>query len=251
MKKTDHQFALNLLEERKAILNIIRSTNLTQLDVKIPHHQIIPWATYCPWEGNEEFLTIYNIIKEFSLVDIYRCYELWQLIRQTNNLALPIIEIGVWRGGTGAILAKAAEKESVSKVYLCDTFAGVVKAGCSDTNYKGGEHSNTSVKIVNKLFKKLSISNSVIVKGIFPEESSKIIKNKIFRFCHIDVDTYDSSKDIFEFIWPKICIGGLVVFDDYGFWGCEGVTKYVNSLQLSNGILIYNLNGHALIIKTK
>ena len=43
------------------------------------------------------------------------------------------------------------------------------------------------------------------------------------------------------------------MFDDYGFSGCEGVTKYVNELRESNRDLffIHNLNGHAILIKQR
>jgi hypothetical protein len=41
--------------------------------------------------------------------------------------------------------------------------------------------------------------------------------------------------------------GAAAIFDDYGFEGCEGVTRFVESLKV--GTLIHNLNGHAVIIK--
>jgi len=68
--------------------------------------------------------------------------------------------------------------------------------------------------------------------------------------CHIDVDTYDSAKDIVEWVWPRLSVGGAVVFDDYGFVRCEGVTKLVNELSSDNDkLFIHNLNGHGLIFK--
>jgi hypothetical protein len=101
------------------------------------------------------------------------------------------------------------------------------------------------------LIDKLNLKNTTIIKGIFPDDvdlSNKITK---LRFCHIDVDTYESAKDIFGVIWPQIAIGGFVVFDDYGFWGCEGVTILCNEIksQVENGSFIHNLNGHGIIVK--
>ncbi|WP_396108628.1 MULTISPECIES: TylF/MycF/NovP-related O-methyltransferase [unclassified Cyanobium] len=48
-----------------------------------------------------------------------------------------ILEVGVWRGGIGAILAKAAEANG-KRVFLADAFEGAVKAGSKDTLYIGG-----------------------------------------------------------------------------------------------------------------
>src|SRR3954462_5277309 len=41
---------------------------------------------YSPWLGDRDFQNIYNIIKENTLVDIFRCYELWQLVEEVNKV---------------------------------------------------------------------------------------------------------------------------------------------------------------------
>jgi len=97
---------------------------------------------------------------------------------------------------------------------------------------------------------KLNLDNTVILVGIFPEETGKLVNDKTFRFCHVDVDVYESAKDIMEWIWPKLVIGGFVVFDDYGFQGCDGITSLVNDERnKKDRIVIHNLNGHGIIIK--
>ena len=91
-----------------------------------------------------------------------------------------------------------------------------------------------------------------LTKVIIPEETAnKVIENK-FRFCHIDVDVYQFIKEIVEFIWDKLVIGGIIVSDDYGFMGCEGITKFINEeRKKKDRLVIHNLNGHAIIIKIK
>jgi O-methyltransferase len=49
-----------------------------------------------------------------------------------------------------------------------------------------------------------------------------------FRFCHIDVDVYQSAKDIVTWLWPRLAIGGIIVFDDYGFPYSQGITTLVD-----------------------
>ncbi|MEO8567953.1 MAG: TylF/MycF/NovP-related O-methyltransferase [Ginsengibacter sp.] len=213
------------------------------------HFYNLPKATYSPWLQDKEFMAIYEISKHNTLVDIYRCYELWNLIKQTNKLKGDVIEVGVYKGGTGSLLASAVSKEAT--VFLCDTFSGVVKAGAKDNRYIGGEHADTSTEIVTGLFNKLNLSNFSILKGIFPEESALPIESKKFRFCHIDVDVYQSAKDIFDWVWQRMEKGGVVVFDDYGFAACEGITDLVNNelAPRKDLIMLHNLNGHAVLIK--
>jgi len=238
-----------LRDERKKMLNTLRETYFTQLDKTIVHKQVIPSASYSPWETDKGFIKVYTNAKNNTLVDIYRCYELWALASAAQKLDGDILEVGVWRGGTAAILGEANRKSKNSVLYLADTFKGVAKAGKNDTIYKGGEHADTSENIVKKLLQQCGVTNYQMLKGIFPDSFGNKLKIKKLKVCHIDVDTYESAKGVFEYAWPKMVSKGIVVFDDYSAWGCEGVTKYVNSLKLNDGVFIHNLNGHAVMIK--
>jgi O-methyltransferase len=213
---------------------------------------ILTGATYAPWNKDHSFLEIFNSVKSNTLVDKYRCYELWDLVKNVTKVPGNLIEVGVWRGGSGAIIAKSSELCGIeSKVYLCDTFSGVPKASGKDNKYIGGEHSDTSREIVDSLLAKLHLSNVLILPGIFPDETGCLIENQKFRFCHIDVDVYESAKGIVKWIWNRLSIGGVIVFDDYGIETTNGITTYVNEMDHTyNCVIIYNLNGHAIIIKT-
>ena len=215
------------------------------------YESILVNATYAPWLKDTKFNNIYKKIIPYTLVDKYRCYELWDLISQVKDLKGALIEVGVWKGGTGAIIAQKAKIEGIKdKVYLCDTFSGVVKTGANDPIYKGGEHADTSRELVSDLMKSLKLSNVKLLSGIFPDETSKYISKEKFRFCHIDVDVYQSAKEITDWIWPRLVRGGIIAYDDYGFRGCHGVTKFINEEKnKTDRVILYNVNGHAIIIK--
>jgi O-methyltransferase len=213
-----------------------------------------PFATYTPWRADEEFRKVFWAVAPFTMVDWYRCYELWQLVEQTASLEGSLMEIGVWRGGTGALIAKQAERSGIDDpVYLCDTFTGVVKASERDQIYKGGEHSDTSIRKVQTILARLQLKNVKILTGIFPDETEHLVPaSERFRFCHVDVDVADGAKDIVDWIWDRLVIGGMMVYDDYGFMVCGGVTQFVNEQRkLGDRIVIHNLNGHAIVIKTR
>lgn len=245
----DNIYFKGLHEERKKILDIFRELQFSNLDEDIKHSQIIPYASYSPWMNDAEFRKVYEAIADYTLVDKYRCYELWSLLKQVKDIEGNVLEIGVWRGGTAAIMANAISNSNDTKIFLCDTFEGVVKAGIKDTNYKGGEHSDTSEQTVIDLLTSFNLKNFSINKGIYPDDFFEEFQNKKIKFCHIDVDTYSSAKDIMDYTWKNVVKGGMVVFDDYGFWGCEGITRYFNELDLPGAYKIHNLNGHGIIIK--
>ena len=88
-----------------------------------------------------------------------------------------------------------------------------------------------------------------IVEGIFPESMTNEIQNPI-SFAHIDVDTYFSAKESFEYISKRLIKGGVVVLDDYGGWFTDGVTRYGNELKNNtNYFVVPNHIGQLIIFK--
>jgi O-methyltransferase len=217
------------------------------------YEPVRPYATYSPWNKDNLFQAAFALIEGFTLVDKYRCFELWKLIEQIAKLKNgSIIEIGVWRGGTGALIAMQAKNCGIAdRVLLCDTFTGVVKAGAKDSVYKGGEHAETSRQAVEELIlHRMNLDNVEILEGIFPDQTGQRVEDMQFRFCHIDVDVYQSAKDVVDWIWDKMVPGGIIVYDDYGFSGCDGITKYVEEqMKCKDRLVIHNLNGHAIVLK--
>lgn len=237
-------------------LTLIRTGHLANLDSdfegqKFAYEDIVLGRVYAPWYTDVDFFEFYRRIANNTLVDIYRCWELHEAVRQTQDIPGDIIEVGTWRGGTGAVLARAAKLwKPDATVYLFDTFCGVAKAGRFDTDYRGGEHDDCSQKQVAELLANIELSNIMIHQGIFPDDGGEIIaKNKI-SLCHIDVDVYQSGKDILAFIEPLMPPGGMIIFDDYGFATCKGITRLVNEWKLRRGWrFIYNLNKHAILLR--
>ena len=213
---------------------------------------IYPRGTYAPWKADADFARVFSLIRTHTLVDEYRCHELWALCEQLGALEPgDLLEVGVWRGGTGCLLAKRCkDMKAGGTVFLCDTFTGVVKAGGRDSAYVGGEHADASETLVHDLARRLGLDNVQVLTGIFPDATAHAIAGRRFRFCHIDVDVYESAAQTFEWVWPRLVPGGIVVFDDYGFYACGGVTRLVDAMRgKPDRLVIYNVNGHALVVK--
>ncbi len=172
-------------------------------------------------------------------------------MREVSKIDGDVLEVGVWRGGTGMVLAAAALKwKPQCTVHLCDTFSGVVKAGSMDSRYQGGEHADTSVEHVQSLLHERKLKNCSVHQGVFPESADATLSDKKIALCHIDVDVYQSALDIVDWAKPRMVAGAVMVFDDYGFHHCDGITRLVNELkQTGEWLFVYNLNGHAILIK--
>ena len=217
------------------------------------HSIIIPEFTYSPWLVDKKFREIWPSLRNNTRVDEYKAYSLWQMVEQVKHLEGDLLEVGVWRGGSGCLLAYKCQQEKVdAKVYLCDTYEGVVKAGDKDYFWTGGEVSDTSVERVEKLLRQFSLENFQVLKGMFPEDTGHHLTSKKFRMCHIDVDVYQSAKDTLNWVWGKLEVGGVIVFDDYGHIQCDGITELVQEeSKKADRFVIHNLAGHAIIIKVR
>jgi O-methyltransferase len=233
------------LEELLRVTRIRGSGTSTQYQVVVPH------ATYSPWWTDTEFLELWTQVRDSTFVDIYRLYELWSLAGQVRHLSGDIVEVGVWRGGSGCVLAARSKLDCTpGTVFLCDTYAGVVKAADRDAEYHGGELADTSAELVEALVRRLGLDNVRVLQGVFPEDTADQVTSAELRLCHIDVDVYQSARDVFEWAWPRVVSGGVVVFDDYGFYSQEGVTDFVNEIAGNDDLVfVHNLNGHAVVIK--
>jgi O-methyltransferase len=94
------------------------------------------------------------------------------------------------------------------------------------------------------------LTNTSVLKGKFPDETASALADAQIALCHIDVDVYQSAADIVMWLKPRMNNGSMLVFDDYGFSTCKGITKFVDELRASGDwIYLYNLNRHAILIK--
>lgn len=209
-------------------------------------------SDYRPFDIDVDFLEAWRAVRSHTLVDRLRLFELWQLVAQALKVPGNILEVGAWRGGSAALMAlRAAHLDPGRTVFVADTFSGVVKASDKDSYYRGGEHADTSLAMVVQFLHNLELKNISLLPGVFPEQTAHRIADAEIALCHIDVDVYQSASDAFEWVWSRMPRGGIVVFDDYGFLGCEGVSRLVHEVQSRPGLVtIANANGHAVVVKT-
>lgn len=196
-----------------------------------------------PWE-DPEFIEILKIVQSYTVVDYIRLFFLWQSAKQTISLEGEVAEIGVYRGGTAYLLLQTLN----TSTYLFDTFEGMPSTNPQFDIHNEGDFNKTSVEDVIEY---LSIYKDMIYicKGLFPKTATSV-ENIKFKFVHVDVDIYQSTKDCCEFFYPRMVKNGIIVFDDYGFNTCPGAKKAVDDyFKDKEETIIYIPTGQALMIK--
>ena len=161
---------------------------------------------FSPWFG-EDFKPYHAIAAPRTLVSADRCYVLCMLLRQSLALDGEVVECGVYRGGTAAMMAKIiAETSARKRLYLFDTFSGMPETDAARDLHRAGDFSDTSLEEVQAFVAAPEIAQ--FRKGFIPNTFMGLKGLKI-AFAHVDVDIYRSIIDCAEFIWPRLAAGGI------------------------------------------
>lgn len=155
-----------------------------------------------------------------------RYYVLLTLLEQALSLEGDVWECGVYKGGTARMMAAFLEdRGSPKRLLLFDTFAGMPATDPSRDWHKQGDFDDTSLDAVREFVG--FPERCDYYPGKFPGTFAGLERRAI-AFAHIDADIYRSITDCLEFIWPRLAVGGCVVFDDYGFPTCPGARRAVD-----------------------
>lgn len=119
---------------------------------------------------------------------------------------------GVYQGGTAAMLAAIlADKCPSKRLFLFDTFEGMPETDPDRDEHRKGDFGDTNTESVAVYVGHADLC--VIRKGFIPDTFVRL-KSAPIAMAHIDVDIYRSIVDCRNFIWPRISLGGFVVFND-------------------------------------
>ncbi len=205
---------------------------------------------YLPWRTDLEFTKAYEAVSEHTLNPKSRLYTIYDLSKKYLLEDTSFVEVGCWKGGVTGLVSVLNKKNNID-YYACDTFSGVANSSINDTFFKDNEYGDASIQDVINL-QNITLQNFQIVEGIFPESMKNINLTKKISFAHIDVDTYISAKESFDFIMQNAVKGAVVVLDDYGGWFTDGVTKFGNELKLQKDYFaVPNHLGQMIIFKVE
>ena len=147
-------------------------------------------------------------------------------------------------GGAGFIMSKNNIK---GKTYLFDSFSGFKK---DDGLHKKDVFFYEDINSIKKNIKKLKLKNTFVFKAYFPKNIK--IKLKDIKLCHIDVNTFKDTSTIFNVINKKMIKGGIIIFDDFGIWGVDGIKKFIYKIERkysTNYYFFKNYMGQCILVK--
>jgi O-methyltransferase len=201
-----------------------------------------------PWKDDDEFKQSFKRVAGNISVPEAKCWTLWTVVKRLlkMNLDGEYWECGVFRGGSAALISDALRNDiRQPTLRLLDTFTGIPYRDAID-KHNVGDFDNTSIGLVKK---NVNYIKTVFNEGIIPDSFAGLEASKIV-FCHADLDIYRSTKECCEFVWPRLIVGGVMVFDDYAVPSCPGARVATDEFFVDKRVLLFQgANGEAVAIK--
>lgn len=176
-----------------------------------------------------------------TLVSPERIHSLYVLAQRIEEEEVPgdVIECGVYKGGTAALLARVATRSKMDRtIWLFDSFQGMPPTTDVDGNAANewiGKLAS-SPDTVRHVLKRggADLKRVRIVPGLFQETFKKVQIPRI-ALLNLDCDWYESVKLCVHKFYDSVVPGGFVSFDDYGYWpGCKlAVDEFFNERGLT------------------
>ena len=182
-----------------------------------------------------------RLIRRNTMVTPDRIQSLARLAQRLEDEQIPgdIVECGVYKGGTAALLARTATHSSLPRtVWLFDVFRGMPPATAADgpgaADWVGNLKSST--RRVERLLRRTGadLSRIRIVPGLFQQTFASVRIPQI-ALLNLDADWYESVKLCLETFYDSVAPRGFISIDDYGSWpGCRlAVDEFFRARSLS------------------
>jgi O-methyltransferase len=193
-----------------------------------------------------------SLIRRKTMVGPERIANLARLAQRLEDERIPgdVVECGVYKGGTAAILARSATHSALPRtVWLFDVFDGMPPA--TDVDGPGasdwvGNLVSSPQKVSRPLRRTgADLSRVRIVPGLF-QHTFPTVRIPQIALLNIDADWYESVKLCLETFYNAVVPRGFISLDDYAAWpGCRlAVDQFFLSRQLSFPLIPTDREAH-------
>ena len=170
-----------------------------------------------------------------SMIGRRRLENVLSLAKEKIEQGVPgdFIEAGIWKGGVIALMSAVLNVygDTGRQVYGADSFKGIPPAKPdlypADEAHVGCDKleilSNNSRAEVESLLKRFGLLSPqvTLVEGWF-EDTLADIPNEQCALIRLDGDSYESTMQALQALYPKLSDGGSIIIDDYHSWqGCK------------------------------
>ncbi len=168
------------------------------------------------------------------------------------------VECGVNRGFLSSAIMEYVDWNSTGKTFwLLDTFSGLDPDQIDAANQKEYERNK---KHIDEGFYVTDVQDAVrnfaewknvrIIQGPIPLTLAQVTAETV-AYLHIDLNAAAPEVSAFEYFWEKMTPGGIILLDDYAYYGYERQKYAMDKAAAAKRVRIASLpTGQGLIVKT-
>jgi O-methyltransferase len=168
--------------------------------------------------------------------------QLLACLETTDRTPGDIAELGVAYGASAKLLSMRLPARK--HLHLFDTFQGLPEVTAADgIRFRAGEFESR----FEDVRRYVGTERVHYYPGLFPATADPL-RGHLFSFIHLDADLYASTLAAFEFFYPRLSSGGIMLCHDYP--SAAGVVKAVHEFFRDKPDPVIELTGYqAMIVK--
>jgi len=167
------------------------------------------------------------------------------------------VECGVYRGDMSWFLAQVIGADKIPHFYLYDSFSGFSPAYSSSSDFAD---SPGFMDFANEVYRAEGLYESVsnrfagyrnftVIKGFLPDALDQTCPQQI-GYLNLDLNSVRAELAVLERLFDRVVAGGVIVFDDYGWWQYRNQRPITDKFIAARGYEILELpTGQGLLVK--
>jgi hypothetical protein len=202
---------------------------------------------------DDEARTVMRGVRKWTMTSDEKLFALIVAVRHVVDASIPgdIVECGVWRGGSMQAIARtlAARGATDRELHLFDTFEGMPPPTAEDRRHDGAPAETLLAEKPRTAWVWAVASLEDVQAGMaateYPAERIHYHQGRVedtipaqaperIALLRLDTDWYSSTKHELEHLYDRVPSGGVILFDDYGYW--EGAKQAVEEFIAARGL---------------
>lgn len=215
-------------------------------------HDLVTYPHHLVWSQPGELTALAQQWGDLPGLPLDCCQLLYSVAKSVRARDVPgdTAECGV-RYGKSSFFILNGLADPQRPHHLCDSFEGLSEPGEVDVEtiarregWKAGD------LVADERIARAQLAafpQCAFHRGWIPDCFAGLEARR-FALVHIDVDLYEPTRAAFEFFYPRLSPGGVMVCDDYGFASCPGARKAVDEFFAKRPDIFIELpSGQALV----
>ncbi len=181
-----------------------------------------------------------DAVRPYTMTSDQRVAALCDAVRYVvaNRIAGDIVECGVWKGGSMMAVARTLLElgDRTRDLHLFDTFEGMTEPTGEDVTLTGESAADlmaastdredaesvwcrAPLDVVQQAMASVGYEGSKVhyIKGRVEDTIPAAAPERI-ALLRLDTDWYESTRHEMIHLFPRLCVGGVLILDDYGHW---------------------------------